>query len=778
MTLLSKIPRSLSACLAACFMAGSVHAQQPHYSQPQTFQRQVCPPGYGPAYGPQNYPLPGNSPGNSSPGYMLPPAVHGEGRVQMGAPGTAPNSVPPAQGTPQGPGTSTTPNAGATPNPATQPGSGNPQTPDLQSNYDPNFGAQQNDQSLNAAMQSGGGADNSGYLSDYAPNMMGDYLGIGRIKQYQFTPGLGANTINFSDAYGLFEGRAAGFIPGTTTNQIHPETDAMGVPLIGNQQFVIDQATGTLGSTGLPITTLTSSVPGHPNPGPMAPPSITPVGIAPTLPNVFNPPVLDPNSLFLETTPDNASYADDLERLTVSAAPGLQLQLDALQAALTAEGIQGNVHQTTAHSAMLDNTFATLVQIPDFTDLNGDGVYNPGGVIVNNILVGEEFTDFNANNVADPGEFNDINQNGMLDPGEQFDHNANGMIDGEFTYLISPVTIFSPGIFTFTQTPVTFYLPQSPGALVGRQKIGENGSPKPRQRYFFNYSFFDNTNFGGNNVNRFVVGFEKTFLNDQASFEMRIPMASRVNNEITSGAFTNSGSSNIGDVTAFLKYVIYDDSEFLISVGTGVSLPTADDILVKDSNGTKLIQVQNEAVHVLPFIGFLSSSRNSNLFYQGFVQGDFDVNGNPVSVTGFENSVISYTAGNVTQLFNLQRPSGRLQETGDLNDPGRLLVDLSVGYWIDRPMPYVQRIAPLMELHVNTELDVADTIKHGNLLCVGSNSSLTTINGTVGLAAEINSRLTANVGYSFPLGNSNQSEFDGELRAFLNWYFPNGFRNL
>src|SRR5262249_14126916 len=70
----------------------------------------------------------------------------------------------------------------------------------------------------------------------------------------------------------------------------------------------------------------------------------------------------------------------------------------------------------------------------------------------------------------------------------------------------------------------TFRIPVVSGGAV---KIADNESPRPVDRIFLTYNFYDNLNtFGGRDfdVHREVFGFEKTFLGGDASFGLRVPV--------------------------------------------------------------------------------------------------------------------------------------------------------------------------------------------------------------------------------------------------------------
>ncbi len=75
-------------------------------------------------------------------------------------------------------------------------------------------------------------------------------------------------------------------------------------------------------------------------------------------------------------------------------------------------------------------------------------------------------------------------------------------------------------------------------------------------------------------------------------------------------------------------------------------------------DGRPLVRIENDSVHVMPFLGWLWVP--SRFFTQGFLQVDVDANGNPVDV-------------------NLGRG---LTQAGRYQDETFLYADLSSGYWL------------------------------------------------------------------------------------------------
>lgn len=294
----------------------------------------------------------------------------------------------------------------------------------------------------------------------------------------------------------------------------------------------------------------------------------------------------------------------------------------------------------------------------------------------------------------------------------------------------------------------------SAGGVVGRMKIAENTSPLPRDRVFFNYSYFNGVPLVANGVdiNRFTPGFEKTFFNGQASFELRTPFASTLSNNVYSDGVTNSNSTQFGNLTMYLKQLFYTSDTVAVSGGLGIALPTASNVNVRTVAGQELVRIKNESVHLLPFLGSLYTPTD-RLFFQQFLQFDFDTNGNPVAIAD---------------------QNGGLVNAGRANDSTFLYYSLSAGYWLynnpdgDR---LFTRIAPMAEIHYNRSLQGTDVVA-ANGFQVGSYSdNIELLNGTLGMTAMMGANKTLTAAYVTPLGGGVDQQFNGEFRLMFNWFF-------
>jgi hypothetical protein len=302
----------------------------------------------------------------------------------------------------------------------------------------------------------------------------------------------------------------------------------------------------------------------------------------------------------------------------------------------------------------------------------------------------------------------------------------------------------------------------APGASVGRVKLAENTSPIPRDRLFMNYSYFSQTPLtpGGLDVNRVTPGFEKTMLDGNASFELRAPFATTLSSTLDSAGMTNTNQVELGNMSMFLKALLWHNDVWGVSTGCGMSLPTANDFKVQDSvTGNTILKVTNESVHVLPFIGALYAP-DDRLFAQGLVQFDLDPSGNPVSLS-------SYAQG---------RPTGDLSRIGRPNDADYVYIGANAGYWIYQGsgMGPVSGLAPFAEVHYNQTLDVGDRVAgtvEGATFNSGRAPDLQLVNAVVGINASIKYGGLLTVAYATPVGGGNDQQYNSEIRVIFNILF-------
>jgi hypothetical protein len=272
----------------------------------------------------------------------------------------------------------------------------------------------------------------------------------------------------------------------------------------------------------------------------------------------------------------------------------------------------------------------------------------------------------------------------------------------------------------------------------GAFKVAENESPRPEDRVFLTYNFYDrltgppsapalatfsgklgrSTFFGSvfvppttlhTDVHREVLGFEKTFLGGSASVELRAPL-------IEQRGDGSLDDADVGDLTLILKYAFVNDhvSGDVLSAGLAVTAPTGRDVPTVAGN--------IHPVLLQPYLGYI-------------------VNQGPFYVEGFSSVVVPTDSRDVTLLFN----------------------DVSINYWLYRGPPHqtLRFVIPTLEAHVTTPLDhrsTLDPIFAPDLLVL-----------TAGVHVGLGCASTLSLGVATPtLG---QRAFDIEALAQFNWRF-------
>ncbi len=307
-----------------------------------------------------------------------------------------------------------------------------------------------------------------------------------------------------------------------------------------------------------------------------------------------------------------------------------------------------------------------------------------------------------------------------------------------------PAVAFGPRI-TIPGVPPLPVVPGGPlprGAVLAPSergiKIADNESPEPQDRVYFDFNYFNNINQAVNErlgidvhniqVYTYTFGFEKTFLNGDASLGFRLP----VNNMSTeSGSSTYDGTfTDVGDLTMILKYLLYKDQEGknVLSTGLAVTVPTGPDGFA----GANQFATPNPTV-LQPFVGYRMGF--DNWFVHGFFAGDFPTD-----------------QGDVTMFYT----------------------DVGVGYFLlRRPQcscNMLTAIVPTFEVHVNDPLNHRGAFNGADLVGTSDIVDLTT-----GVTFELNHRSTFTVGIVTPV--TGPKPFDIEVLAQVNWRFGNSARS-
>ncbi len=305
-----------------------------------------------------------------------------------------------------------------------------------------------------------------------------------------------------------------------------------------------------------------------------------------------------------------------------------------------------------------------------------------------------------------------------------------------------------------------------PGAGGSRRvKIGENNSPIPQDRVFFMYNHFHNVyDFDYVQftpiptpvqrqlpIDRYILGVEKTFLDEWWSVEMRMPFNGAI--DVSTPDFDVSGG-NYGNLAVIVKRLLYMDDSFGMAAGLGLDLPTGSGAETRFGPGE--LRFENDALHLLPYFGAVASP-SDNLFLTAFLQIDVATSGNEV-------------------LFG---PVGRPETSaGDYVEQNLLYFDLGGGYWLYRNdyAEWITGLAGLLEFHYTTSLQDTDEV------LIEAPGFRTLIDNPVNRFDVINVSAGANVAFGpmanlrvagvFPLGDEpGQRFFDAEVQVQFNHRF-------
>lgn len=353
-----------------------------------------------------------------------------------------------------------------------------------------------------------------------------------------------------------------------------------------------------------------------------------------------------------------------------------------------------------------------------------------------------------------------------------------------------------------------------------RLKISESVSPMPRDRVFFTYNGFRDAyqsqglaggvrprgnpgaqSIGGPSslgfpaggaglgtrsfdVNRFTFGLEKTFFNGSVSAEVRVPFSSTLGSNllVTNNNIPGEEHLEFDNISTTFKALLYQTRSLAVSGGLLVNLPTADDVVITqflpDALDLRMrmprvlghnLVVENDAVHLSPFLGYLLTPTN-RLFIQGFAQFDIPVNGNRTVFTPVVDGVAL--------------PS----QVRSLDDQALLQLDLSAGYWVYRNpwAEWLRGVASIIEVHYTTTLEDADmqrfdlTPNNTSYSAIFGNSAnrVDVVNLTLGAAMQLRDRTMISTGFVFPLNKGQRDQnfqFDWEFQFQLNYHFGPGY---
>lgn len=246
--------------------------------------------------------------------------------------------------------------------------------------------------------------------------------------------------------------------------------------------------------------------------------------------------------------------------------------------------------------------------------------------------------------------------------------------------------------------------------LRGGYKIGENESPRPTDRVYVTYNFFNDVNptlrvpgLSVLNVHRQTFGIEKTFLDGDASIGLRMPLL-----QLTGP--NDLSRSSVGDLSMILKFAwinepleVANDGSFMggdvLSTGLVLTVPTGG------SAAFSALQPEIHPTVIQPFVGGI------RIFGRGYTQF-------------FSSIAVPTDDRDTTFLFNSLQLGYQL-------------------YW-NPDARWVRSITPLVELHVNTPLNNRGLYK----LPIGQAD---VVGFTGGATFAIGSRSFLNIGANTPM---------------------------
>ena len=291
-----------------------------------------------------------------------------------------------------------------------------------------------------------------------------------------------------------------------------------------------------------------------------------------------------------------------------------------------------------------------------------------------------------------------------------------------------------------------------------RSKIAENSKALPDDRIYFMYNHFHNAQQAvldfdegsmakDQHVDQYTIGFEKTFWGDDWSLDLRMPFAN------TSDLVNQDGigliGGDVGNLTLTVKTLLLGSRCFALASGVGFGIPTGDDVY----GTTEVLDfvVNNDALHVLPFLSFMSIPHDS-FFVHGFAQLDIAANGNQIEVNDPYKDFP----------FDL----------GELDDQNLLHLDIAGGCWLyqNRCSRGLTGLASLVELHYTTTIQDADKISSTGRFTELSFGNLQNrfdvLNLTAGLHAEFCRMTSVRIAAAFPLRSEGQAKIADENRIF------------
>lgn len=312
--------------------------------------------------------------------------------------------------------------------------------------------------------------------------------------------------------------------------------------------------------------------------------------------------------------------------------------------------------------------------------------------------------------------------------------------------------------------PVDF---TGPWVGANRLQVAENNSPLPRNRAYYNFDFYDNAYQSTNqDIKQNTFGFEKTFLSDWMSLELRIPFAFQPSSSQSIGGPTGDNRDvEFGNVSLLWKSLLYRNSHFAASGGLGFNAPTGPGMDILSEDGPEW-HYREKSWTIAPFLAAVARP-TERWFTQGFLDvtvpiGENDVDYSRASVGAFPNMTAS----------------------GTIQDQVLLHADLAVGYWFYyRPeRTLLPGAAFILETNYVTSISDGDSTFTINdpflssagsagFSTIGSNYGRSDIwNLVLGTNIQMHERVGLALGWTIPLSAlpNNERVFDWQFMLRVN----------
>ncbi len=262
-------------------------------------------------------------------------------------------------------------------------------------------------------------------------------------------------------------------------------------------------------------------------------------------------------------------------------------------------------------------------------------------------------------------------------------------------------------------------------------KASENQSPRPQDRFFFDFNYYNNVNAAVNTADKTAVdhmkaytymwGFEKTFDNGNGSIGMRLPLNSLTAN--SPAGYSTPTSTALGNLDIFAKYILKQNTQTgsLITAGFQITPSTATSRFA----GAPYVASLN-TTYFQPFLAYLW--KRDRFYVQGFSGFDFPANN-----------------ADVTLMYN----------------------DIGLGYFLYRNPDnrgFITAIAPTFEVHVDTPFNHRNPYNKFDLA-----ASPYVCNLTYGLNVLFAGRSMLTAALVTPV--SSPKPFDAEFALLFNVFF-------